>query len=152
MTGPARIVRDIVAPHATVFAALSSVEGMEAWLAPHRYSVFDLVADICEGGSYRAAIGDEGNREIVTGDYIEITPPHRLRISWCWPDTDPADVSLIDIDLLQVGAVTRVAVSHGGCRSDGQRQSRVRAWTSCLDKLAAWTECAPGQGNVVIRS
>lgn len=145
MTGPAIIERDIPASAAEVFAALTTVAGMNAWLAPHHYRVFDLAADIREGGRYRAGIGEEANREIVSGDFVEIAAPGRLRISWCWPDSDPADVSLVDFDLSPAGAATRVTVTHGGCRSDAQRESRVRAWTSCLAKLVQWVERTPGE-------
>lgn len=135
---PAMSTCDIPASPATVHAAFTTPEGIRAWLAPHQYRVFDLIADVRKGGSYTARIGDDSGQETVTGHYMEISAGRRIVFTWSWPDLGAADVSQVEIRLAALAGGTRVQVRHGGAASEAQRQSRIRAWSSCLDKLTAW--------------
>lgn len=133
-----------VAP-AHAYRALLDEEAVRHWLAPHAYRVYDLVVEARVGGGYRAMIGTDEKKSAICGNYLSLEPARHVRLSWCWPQLDPDDVSHVDIWLEGCEAGTRVRLEHEGHHSEDQRQSRIRAWTSCLTKLEAWID-ATGRG------
>src|ERR1700686_2934666 len=74
----------IAAPPARVFQAISDPEQMQRWWgASDMYRVTDSKADVRVGGKWSsAAVGVDGTKFHIDGEYLEVDPPRLLVYTW----------------------------------------------------------------------
>lgn len=101
---PYRTSVDIAAPPEAVYPYFTHADAIVAWMGD--YAVLDAVP----GGIFSVDI----NGVPVRGRYLELDPPHRLRISWGHAGSDllPPGASTVEITLTAIPHGTRVSVEH----------------------------------------
>ncbi|HUF98097.1 MAG TPA: SRPBCC domain-containing protein [Ilumatobacter sp.] len=131
--------RHVPADPTSVFAAWTDVEQLVRWWWPMLPDT-DYVVDARVGGFYRMASKSAGFG--VHGQFVEVKPPHRLVMTWCWEDGDergPIETVAVDFTPEPAGtavAGTTVTVSHPCEDSDNLEQG----WTDVLDRLVAFAD------------
>lgn len=134
---------EIEAPPARVFRALTDPrELMHWWGSPETYRAHAWEADFRVGGRWRVeGVQADGKTYAVAGEYLEITPPHRLVQTWAhdWDGDHPVTKLTYQLDDIPSG--TRVTVRHEGfgTRSDAC-SVHAGGWERVLDWLADHVE------------
>jgi uncharacterized protein YndB with AHSA1/START domain len=114
----------------TVYAAFTQPAEFAEWFWPKGFETA-YTLDVREGGEYRVR-SDVMNMG-VTGRYLEVSPPHRLAMTWRW-DGEP-DESHVLVELTATGAGTKVVVTHSANPTAEVRDSHAVGWRDCLTRL-----------------
>ncbi len=95
----------------TVFAFFTDPARMVQWKG------VDALLDARPGGVYRVNVT---GRETVIGEYVEVTPPHRVVFTWGW-DNGPIlpGSTRVEVDLIPDGDATIVRLRHYRSRRRG---------------------------------
>lgn len=117
---------EIEAEPATVFEYLVTPVGMTVWmgrravLTPH------------PGGPFEVDIAGSP----IRGEYLEVTPPHRVVVSWGVAGSDalPPGASIVTFSLSATERGTRVDVVHSGL-PDAQVPGHADGWEHFLPRL-----------------
>jgi uncharacterized protein YndB with AHSA1/START domain len=122
-----------------VFAAWTDARTFARWFAPHGYDVSEIEIDPRVGGRYRVTVtGPDGDRHTTSGVYTEISPPHRLAMSWTYrgdhPDAQHEETHLV-VECLPHAEGTELRLLHTRLRTDRARANVAGGWQGCLDKL-----------------
>ena len=127
MTDPPALEIYIEAPAAVVFEYFVDPEAMVRWMGDH------AELDPRPGG--RFAVNIKG--VAVRGTYLEIDPPHRLRIAWGYAGGSPLppDGSTVEIRLSAEGPGTRVSLEHRDLPAE-QATGHLVGWRHYLQRLA----------------
>jgi uncharacterized protein YndB with AHSA1/START domain len=127
MTEPPALDIYIEAPAAVVFEYFVDPEAMVRWMGDH------AELDPRPGG--RFAVNIKG--VAVRGTYLEIDPPHRLRILWGYAGGSPLPPggSTVEIRLLAEGPGTRVSLEHRDLPPE-QTADHLVGWRHYLQRLA----------------
>ena len=128
-------VVEIDAPPERVFTALSSPEIAEWWGSPETYRVTRWTGDVRQGGTFISeGVSADGKPFSVSGEFLEVRPPHVLVHTWKydWGNNAPTTVRY-RIDATRTGS--RVTVRHEGfkgneadCGAHAQGWERVLGW------------------------
>ena len=134
------LVRLIRARPQVVFDAITTAEGMSHWWGPDAGPVLVAEADPRVGGHYRVRFRmlDSTEHE-SSGEFLEITRPERVVLSWCWKGgvPDPGE-SRVEINLRPVAEGTELTFIHSRLQDEESRRSHEGGWTGALDKLEAY--------------
>jgi len=88
--------------------------GMTEWMCPRPARAVKISLEPSVGGSLRIDIEDSGFSLYVTGQYVELDRPRRLRFTWScsdWPD--PSVQSMVTVTLEHHGASeTMMTIEH----------------------------------------
>jgi uncharacterized protein YndB with AHSA1/START domain len=120
-----------------VFRALSNPRDIIAWWnLPGLYAVTEAEIDLREGGAYRLS-GTSANagRFVLTGEYLTVEPPQRLKFTWVPDWSDDARDSVVEFRLETEGDATRVVVNHTGFLSMAARDEHRQGWPAVLAAL-----------------
>jgi uncharacterized protein YndB with AHSA1/START domain len=77
----------------------------------------------------------DGNEYQTSGEFLEVTRPERVRMTWLW-DGD-TDASLIEMVLRPVPQGTELTFTHSHLPDDKTAQGHEKGWSGSLDKLEA---------------
>jgi uncharacterized protein YndB with AHSA1/START domain len=138
------IVRQIKAPPAKVWAAITQPKLMMQWWGPDAGPTLSAEADVRPGGRFsvvfRLLNGEEHN---PTGIYQEVIFGKKLVFTWEWPGM-PERESLVTFLLEPIDGGTRLILRHEQLPDEAARRSHEQGWNGLLDKLlvfigsAAW--------------
>jgi uncharacterized protein YndB with AHSA1/START domain len=131
---------EIAAPPERVFRALTDPEELPRWWGQDGlYHTKKHEADLREGGKYRSSgAGADGAEFSVEGEYLEVTPPSRVKQTWR-PSWDPSTGNTtVTFQLEPIEGGTRVTVRHEGfteanaesCKGHANGWERVLNWLS----------------------
>lgn len=127
----------------------------EIWIAARPETVFPFFTDPAKliqwkglsatlvaeaGGVYRV---DINGRDIVRGEYLEVTPFRRVVFTWGWEGDAsplPPGASTVEIDLIADGQGTLVRLRHNGLPEGVVRQQHSQGWDHYLARLLAIAE------------
>jgi uncharacterized protein YndB with AHSA1/START domain len=116
VTGPrvAVVRRVLPAPPDVVFDEWLDPVGMTEWMCPRPARAVKIMLEPSVGGSLRIDIEDSGISLYVTGQFIEVDRPRRLRFSWsCSAWADPSVQSEVTVILEDHGAdETLMTIEH----------------------------------------
>jgi uncharacterized protein YndB with AHSA1/START domain len=131
------VVRRVLpAPPHVVFDEWLDPAGMTEWMCPRPARVVKIVLEPSVGGSLRIDIEDSGSSLYVTGQFIELDRPRRLRFSWScsdWPD--PSVQSEVTVILADHGAgETLMTIEHRQL-PPGQADPHQRGWAAIAVQL-----------------
>ncbi len=134
------IVRRIAARPDIVFEALTEASGIASWWGPEDGPVLLVETDVRPGGRYRVRFRKlDGSEHESCGEYLEISPPYRLVMSWRWIEGGHADeageTSQIEMDLRAVDDSTELTFTHARLQSDASGDGHSEGWNGSLDKL-----------------
>ncbi len=137
------IVRQIKAPPAKVWAAITQPDLMMQWWGPDAGPTLNVVADVRPGGRFsvvfRLLSGDEHN---PTGLYQEVVPEKRLAFTWDLPETSERK-TLVTFELEPFKGGTVLTLTHESLPDEETRKSHERGWSGLLDKLPIFLGVAP---------
>lgn len=131
--------RTIAAPVARVFAAWTEPERLQSWWGPVGVRCPIAEIDLRAGGSYRMAnLLPDGNTLWISGEFLEVVPPHKLVYTWSLDDPDgPAEHTRVTVRFESRETQTEVIVLHELFTSSASRDHHERGWQGCLDCLDA---------------
>ncbi|HLM08492.1 MAG TPA: SRPBCC domain-containing protein [Thermoleophilaceae bacterium] len=121
----------------TVFPFFTEPEKLTRWLC------VEATVDPRAGGICKQIHRDhDGTLYHLSGQFLEVTPPHRVVFTWGWekPETGtPPGSTVVDVTLEPDGEGTLVTLVHRGL-PDTERDGYDGGWQGLLEKLA---ELAP---------
>ena len=127
----------IAAPPEIVFQYFVDPAKMMEWKGTEAY------LDPRPGGLYRVNVT---GREIVRGEYVEVTPFSRVVFTWGWEEgpITPGSTT-VEVTLTPDGPGTLLRLRHLGLDAEGQVQ-HLQGWEHYLPRLA--TVAAGGDAGV----
>jgi uncharacterized protein YndB with AHSA1/START domain len=130
LTGAIEITQRIEATPEIVFAYLTDSRRFVRWMG------VGAELDPRPGGRYRI---DVDGVHIVSGEYQEIDPPHRLVMTWGWEGhpTVPPGSTTVEITLTADRGSTVLRLRHLGLPDEGERRLHTDGWTQYMSQLAA---------------
>ncbi len=134
------LVRHVRARPSIVFDAMTTAEGISHWWGPDSGPVLVAETDPRPGGRYRIRFQtNDGLEHEASGEYLEVTPPARIVMSWRWTTggADPG-VSRVEIALRAVTDGTEITFTHAQLRDEESRSSHEGGWTGAFDKLEVY--------------
>ena len=135
------LVRIIKARPEIVFDLCVTAEGIARWWGPDAGPVVISEADPRVGGRYRLRFRMlDGNEYETSGEFLEVTRPQRVRMTWLW-DGD-TDATLIEMTLRPVPDGTELTFSQSRFPDEKTARGHEKGWSGSLDKLAAAAEKA----------
>ena len=133
------LVRTIAARPSIAFEALTTEEGLVSWWGPDAGPVLLAEVDLRVGGRFRIRFRElNGEEHECSGEYLEVSPPKRLAMSWRWlgGKEDPGE-SLLEFDLRPIPEGVELTLTHSRLHSEEARETHTRGWSGSLDKLEA---------------
>jgi uncharacterized protein YndB with AHSA1/START domain len=132
-----RLVRQISAPPAVVFAAWTDAESLKVWMCPGATHVTVAELDVRVGGRFRIVMQDAENETVHTGIYREVQPPERLVFTW--HSTMTRDVStLVTVVFRPQGDATELVLTHERLPDADASSAHHSGWQSILTKLEVY--------------
>lgn len=130
--------RTFAAPRERVFAAWTDPAQLAQWFGPVGYQAEVLEVDLRVGGRYRIGFRPESASETeshVSGEFLEVTPPARLRYTWVWEEQEGFPNTIVTVEFHDKGNETEVALSHERFPNAEECERHRQGWTSTLTKL-----------------
>ena len=129
---------DIAVPPARVFRAITSEELTQWWGSDDTYRTTKWTGDVRVGGAWRTdGISQDGKPFSVSGEFLEIDPPHKLVQTWEPHWAPDAGVTTVTWHFTAIEGGTRVVVRHAGfgaahdaCAGHAVGWERVLTWLS----------------------
>ncbi len=111
-----RFTRRFAAPREKVFRAWTDPQELVRWWSPNGFTSPSAESDLRPGGRYRIAmLPDSGPLRFLCGQYLEVSPPERLVMTWASegsPRHDPYE-SLLTLEFIAHGKrSTEVVLTH----------------------------------------
>jgi uncharacterized protein YndB with AHSA1/START domain len=131
------LVRRIKARPAIVFDALVTAEGIAQWWGPDAGPVLIAQSDPRPGGRFRVRFRLlDGSEHESTGEYLEVVPSTRVRMSWRWTEggADPGE-SEVEMVLRPIPEGTELTFTHRRLGDAEAVRSHTDGWNGALDKL-----------------
>jgi len=132
-------VRHIMpAPPEVVFDQWVDPESLMEWMCPRPVRCVAIDIDARVGGRLHFDLDDSGTPTTMTGRFLEIDRPHRLRFTWSistW--RDPTVASIVAVDFEPVGDDrTLMVIEHSLLPPDVVDEHQT-GWARTFDQLAA---------------
>lgn len=132
-------VRHIMpAPPEVVFDQWVDPESLMEWMCPRPVRCVAIDIDARVGGRLHFDLDDSGTPTTMTGRFLEIDRPHRLRFTWSistW--RDPTVASIVVVDFEPVGDDrTLMVIEHSLLPPDVVDEHQT-GWARTFDQLAA---------------
>jgi uncharacterized protein YndB with AHSA1/START domain len=111
----------------TVFPFLTDPSLMTRWMGK------SATLDPRPGGALVINV----NKHVARGEYLEVTPPHRVVFTWGWDGEEhapPPGSSTVEIDLEESSGGTLVRLTHRGLSPEAATQ-HDHGWTHYLERL-----------------
>jgi uncharacterized protein YndB with AHSA1/START domain len=126
------IVRRVLpAPPEIVYDEWLDPVGMTEWMCPRPARAVKIALEPAPGGLLRIDIEDSGFSLYVTGTFVELDRPRRLRFTWSCSDwADPSVQSLVTVSLEAHGeGETVMTIEHEQLPPE-QADSHQRGWAT----------------------
>ena len=137
--GPvARVQRIMPAAPEVVFDQWLDPESLADWMCPRPVRCVSVNLEPCVGGNVRFDVDDSGNLVLITGRFLVIDRPHRLRFTWSASDwSDPTMVSVVTVAFEPVGdGQTLMSIEHSALPPDFFDEYQD-GWARTCDQFAA---------------
>jgi uncharacterized protein YndB with AHSA1/START domain len=137
------LVRKIAARPSIVFDAFTTPEVMMQWWGPDAGPVLLAETDVRVGGRFRVRFRMlDGTEHECSGQYLELTRPARLAMSWRWQNGEDPGESGVEITLRAIPEGTELTFTHALLANEETRASHEEGWTGSLDKLERYFRAA----------
>lgn len=130
------ITRTLQAPLVTIWRAWTTAEGLATWWW-NRWPDTRYQVDARVGGRYR--IDAPGHGIGVEGEYLQVTPMHRLAFTWVWvQDGVGSDAEHVTVTFTPENEGTRLDLHHTGPWTSQEPVDNYRqGWAHVLAALQA---------------
>jgi uncharacterized protein YndB with AHSA1/START domain len=133
-----RVQRRMPAPPDEVFDEWLDPASLTEWMCPHPVHVVDVRLEPRVGGLVRFDVDAEGERVLITGQFLEIDRPNLLRFTWSnsnWPD--PTRVSVVEVTFAPADDdETLMSIEHT-LLPPTEFENFHSGWTLTVDQLVA---------------
>jgi uncharacterized protein YndB with AHSA1/START domain len=130
------LVRRIKARPSIVFDALTTPEGMASWWGPDDGPVLLAETNVRVGGRFRVRFRMlDGSEHESSGEYVEVSKPRRLAMSWRWAGGEDPGESRLEFDLRPIPEGTELTLTHSRLHNEESRRGHEEGWNGALDKL-----------------
>lgn len=133
-----RIERVMPATPETVFDEWLDPEGLADWMCPRPSRCVAITVEPRVGGRVRFDVDTEGHLVLITGQFLDIDRPNRLRFTWShsgWPD--PTVTSIVDVAFVAYGDdETLMSIEHS-LLPPVALSDHERGWTLTAQQLCA---------------
>jgi uncharacterized protein YndB with AHSA1/START domain len=128
------------APPALIWRLWRDPEHMVRWHGPEGYALVDCDIDFRVGGKWRRCMSSgPGHAHWISGQYVEIEEPARLRFTYV-NEYDGFE-TLVTMDFLEIeGGRTRMLFRQTPFVSRAERDGHGWGWNSGFDLLARYLE------------
>jgi uncharacterized protein YndB with AHSA1/START domain len=128
----------IAAPPERVFQALTDPAQVVLWWGREGiYRSTKFAADVRVGGKWlNAGIGPDGRNFEISGEYLEVDPPHLLASTWIASWTGTAQTT-VRWELTPKDGGTLVRIRHSGFAAHPELADSYRGWPRMLGWLQA---------------
>lgn len=130
-----RVSRIMPAPCEKVFAAWLAPDRMRLWMRPGDIKDVEAEIDARVGGRFRIVMHGAEQDYVMTGEYVEISPPSRLVFTW--ESSMTAGKSLVTLEFQPHGKETELVLLHERLPDAASAANYEKGWAAILDKLAA---------------
>ena len=128
------LVRRIKARPEIVFDLVTTAKGIAQWWGPDAGPVLLSESDPCVGGRYRLRFRRLAGDEFETsGEFLEVTPPQRVRMSFQWEGDREA--TLIEMTLRAIPEGTELTFTQSRFSDEATARGHEKGWSGSLDKL-----------------
>ena len=130
------------APRERIFRMLTEPAELAKWWGPHGFTTPQIDMDVRVSGVYRFAMQPpEGDLFHLTGEFLEIDGPRRLRYTFRWEEPDPDDrTTVVSLSLDDVGDATELSLSQGMFATEARVSLHRSGWADSLEKLRELVE------------
>jgi uncharacterized protein YndB with AHSA1/START domain len=130
------VTRVLPAPPDVVYDEWLDPAGMLEWMCPRPARAVKISLEPVSGGALRIDIEDSGSSLYVTGMFVELDRPRRLRFTWSCSDwADPTVQSLVTVTLEDHGAdETMMTIEHEQLPRE-QADPHQRGWGAIAVQL-----------------
>ena len=134
----ARVRHTVPAPPEVVFDQWLDPESLMEWMVPRPFRFVAIALDARVGGGLHLDMDDSGTTVTMTGRFLEIDRPRRLRFTWSLSSwRDPTVASIVTVDFEPVGDdQTLMLIEHSLLPPDVVDEHQT-GWAQTLDQLAA---------------
>ncbi|MBI5340163.1 MAG: SRPBCC domain-containing protein [Mycolicibacterium rufum] len=137
MTDPVvRVRRVLPAVPEVVFDEWLDPEALAEWMCPRPSRCVAVTVEAHVGGRVRFDVDDSGRLVLITGQFLDIDRPHRLRFTWShsgW--ADPTATSIVDVAFEPHGAdETLMSIEHSLLPAEGFAD-HDQGWAVTADQL-----------------
>ncbi|HSE09711.1 MAG TPA: SRPBCC domain-containing protein [Nocardioidaceae bacterium] len=134
------------APRDRVFRALAEPADLARWWGPHGFITHVLELDLRVGGGYRFTMQPpEGDAFHLSGEYLEVVPPHRLVYTFRWDEPDPDDrETTATLRLDAPDEETEITLSQGEFATVERLELHRSGWTDSFERLRELMESSRG--------
>jgi uncharacterized protein YndB with AHSA1/START domain len=130
------IIRRIKARPEILFDLLVTADGISQWWGPDAGPVLLSESDPRAGGHYRLKFRTLSGVDCeTTGEFLEVTRPERVRMTWRW--VGDTDASLIEMVLRPIPEGTALTFTQSRLPDDATARGHEKGWNGSLDKLEA---------------
>ena len=150
-----RISRQLAAPAAVVYRALTDAEAVKAWRFPEGMSIQVHEFDGREGGRFRVSLTYHDNTAVgktehatdtYHGHFEQLLEGRKVVEVLEFETSDPASAGEMRItyELSERDGVTTLVATHENVPPGVRLEDNELGWSMALQKLAAWVEARRG--------
>ena len=133
-----RLRRYFRAPPETVFRAWSQPDALRKWWCPRGWIATAIEVDLRAGGEYRIGMRRAtGGAEVsVSGHFLEVSPPRRLRYTWRWERAfGDMPLTVVTVEFVRADSGTELILCHEGFADAEIRQQHWIGWIAACNRL-----------------
>jgi uncharacterized protein YndB with AHSA1/START domain len=120
-----------------VFGMLTGADELATWWGPQGFTTPEVLLDLRVGGRYRFTMQPpDGEAFHLSGEYLEIQPPDRLRFTFRWDEPVPDDrETVVVLSLVSRDRRTLVSLWQGDFATEERLKLHHQGWAESFDKL-----------------
>jgi len=124
---------------ARVFGLLTLATELARWWGPLGFTTPEVEIDLRVGGSYRFTMQPpDGDAFHLSGDFLEVRAPSRLRFTFRWDEPTPDDrETVVELSLAPFVPGTIVTLTHGEFATEERLELHRSGWAESFEKLDA---------------
>jgi uncharacterized protein YndB with AHSA1/START domain len=131
------VERRIAAPPETVFLYFTDPKRYRRWQG------VDAELEPRAGGRFRVVMNGRSG-QVVSGAFLEVDPPNKLRFTWGWEPADGLDAgqsavapgsTIVEVTLVPDGDGTILRLRHTGLSTETSRRLHAWGWDFTLGRL-----------------
>jgi uncharacterized protein YndB with AHSA1/START domain len=129
--------REIDAPPEQVFRMLTQPEELVKWWGPRGFTTQGLEIDLRVGGRLRFTMQPpDGEAFHLSGEFVEIQPPFRLRFTFRWDEPVPDDrETVVELSLNARERRTTLLLTQGEFATEERLELHRSGWADSFEKL-----------------
>jgi uncharacterized protein YndB with AHSA1/START domain len=128
------LTRTFDVPVQQLFDAWTDPAQVTQWMGPGEVKCLDVQIDLKVGGEYRIHMRSDEGDHVAIGEYVEVTPPDRLKFTWSWESGAVVD-TLVTLDFQSRGEGSELTLTHENFVEQEAMEKHTQGWDGCLAKL-----------------